>query len=116
MTELNPVGAAWAEEAIARGNVNRDQAWRFDAADSTALLGDPPDWGTYPQWFLGHDPNAPDDTKEAWKYPLAKSVDGQPVLFRSALEAIRHRSAQHDAEPLYETAGRLLGLIDGDQR
>lgn len=56
-----------------------DKPWNFDADDSNALLGDPPNWTEYSNFFLGLDDTAPKQTKARYAYVFAKA-DGKVYL------------------------------------
>jgi signal peptide peptidase SppA len=108
--QLNPKARAHARQLITDGQVDRDSPWRIDADEENALLGDD-DWAQYALWFLGLDESENSDTKAHYRYPVGKA--GR--VYRSALIAIRQRAGQQDDSGIFETAGELIGLIDGDQ-
>ena len=109
--KLNAAGNSHALELIKGGKVDKDSSWSMDAADEDKLLGDPPDWPGYAKNFLGHDTAEAINTKGAWKYPFVK--DGK--VYRAALIAIRQRASQQDVQGIYDAAGRLIAMIDGEQ-
>ena len=106
--KLNEAAYRHARELVEAGKVDRTSAWSFDARDSNALLGDPPDWSEYRLWFLGRRPEADEKTKAAWAYPYGKGGK----VYRSALVAIRQRAGQQGHREIFDAAGRLLELID----
>ncbi len=109
--KLNQKGVANARALIRQGKVNTTSPWSFTAADENRLLGDPPDWGRYGEWFLAVDPDAAPDTKAHYKYPFGKVG----VVYRSGLIAVRQRAGQQGAAEVFEAAGRLLEEIDKRQ-
>ena len=106
---LNQAGYRRALALIGAGKVDRDSPWGFSAEDGDAILGEPPDWKAYASWHLGRREGAGEETKDAWAYPFGKG--GR--LYRSALTAIRQRSAQQGERDIFEAAGRLLEELDG---
>lgn len=110
MTKLNTSGLTFARSLIAAGSVDKNSPWSFSPGDANALLGAKgDDWANYGKNHLGIDPSAKDMTREHWKYPFAKS--GR--LYRSAITAIRQRSAQQKDMDVFNAAGDLLDAIDG---
>ena len=110
---LNKAGSSHARELIKSGRVDSSGDWSFSAEDGNALLGkDGADWKNYGSYFLGEDTSQPEQTKERYKYPFGK--DGK--LYRSALTAIRQRSAQQNEKDLFDAAGELLSSIEGDKQ
>jgi hypothetical protein len=109
---LNEKGVEHARALIGAGKVDRTAGWSIDAEEENAMLGDPPGWGAYSGMFLGHDPGANPETKEAWKYPVGKGGK----VYRSALLAIRQRAGQQKAAEIEAAAGKLLEAVDGKQR
>jgi signal peptide peptidase SppA len=107
--KLNPKGHAHARSLIASGKVNKTAPWDMSADDENALLGDN-DWAAYSAFHLGVDDSENEDTKAHYKYPFGKGGE----VYRSALVAIRQRSAQQGATDIYDAAGALLKDIDGD--
>lgn len=105
---LNQHAKAHAEVLIKQGKVDESSAWTFEASDEDALLGNPPDWTQYGNWFLGEDDSADSQTKAHWKYPFGK--DGQ--VYRAALRAIASRGAQAGDDDVSKTASALIELID----
>lgn len=109
---LNRAAAVHARMLIEAGTVDRDAAWSFEAADSDALLGpDGNDWVEYARWFLGEDTAATPKTKDRYKYPVGKGGK----VYRAALIAIRQRAGQQNAQAVFDEAGQLVALIDGDK-
>jgi HK97 family phage prohead protease len=109
---LNKKGRDSARRRIKAGAYDDASSWSFKAADANALLGDPPDWGRFAQYFLGVDPDAGEETKKRFRYPFVKLEDGKPTVYRSALMAIRSRAAQQGEDDVREAAGRLLELLE----
>ncbi len=108
-TVVNHAGETNGAARIEAGDYDTDGAWSFDAADGDKLLGDGgDDWTNYGKWHLGIDTAADDTTKAHYKYPFGK--DGK--VYRSALRAIRSRSAQQGDTSVYEAAGRLMDAMD----
>src|ERR1700746_114228 len=106
---VNATGQTNAESRIRAGHVNTDAAWSFDASDGNPLLGtDGNDWSNYGKWFLGADTSAQPQTKDRFKYPFGKGG----VVYRSALIAIRQRSAQQEDKEVFAAAGALIEMID----
>lgn len=107
---VNSSGVQNARNMISRGRVNKTAPWSISAAEENAILGDPPDYQKYRQWFLAIDRGLDPKTKGAYKYPFGKG--GR--VYRSALIAIRQRAGQQNATDIFDAAGRLLREIDGE--
>lgn len=107
-TKLNPSGRTHALQLIADGKIDDSSAWDFTAADEDKILGDPPDWSAYRQWFMGQDTEADAETKAAWKYPFGK--DGK--VYRAALRAIRTRAAQNNETEISDAARECMDKMD----
>ena len=105
---LNQKGYRHARKLILEGKVDTKSSWSFSADDGNKILGDPPDWDEYSKWFLAVDESENKETKAYYKYPFGKNGK----LYRSALIAIRQRSAQQGAEDIFDAAGRLIELLD----
>ncbi|SFM68146.1 phage protease [Thermodesulforhabdus norvegica] len=108
---LNRKAYSHARSLIEAGKVDQSSKWSFTTEDENKLLGDPPDWERYGKWFLGVDPEADAETKAHYKYPFGKGGK----LYRSALRAIRSRSAQHGHEDIFEASGKLLEMLDAEK-
>ena len=106
--KLNRKGYEHAQGPIKKGAVDTDTSWEWTTEDENTLLGDPPDYEEYSRWFLGIDDEKDPETKSAYRYPFGK----EGKVYRSALIAIRQRSAQQNVEEIYDGAGRLLEKID----
>lgn len=106
--QLNPKGPANARQLIKDGNVDRDTAWSWTADDENEILGDA-DWQEYGKWFLGIDDQEDPETKAHYKYPIGK--DGK--VYRSALTGDRQRSGQQHDRDIFDAAGELIDMIDG---
>ena len=110
MTNLNRAGYNNAVELIDQGKVNMDDDWDFTASDSNELLGDD-NWTNYAKWFLAYDDEKEEETKGHYGYPYGK--DGE--VYRKALIAIRQYSGRFNLEAIFEAAGRLLEMIEGEE-
>jgi len=109
-TILNNVGFVHAKQLIKDGKIDYDSSWSFDASDSNAILGDPPNWDEYEKWFLGVDTEANDETKEKYKYPYGK--DGK--VYRRGVIAVKIRASQQGVIDIRDAADELLQMIDAD--
>jgi len=109
--ELNRKGYNYALRLIREEKVNRTSDWEMTPADENAILGEDRDWGEYARWFLGIDTAISEETKAHYKYPFGK----RGKLYRSALIAIRQRSAQQGLTEIYEASGRLLVRVDEER-
>ena len=107
--ELNGTAESHARSLIKSGKIDKTSSWSMSADDENAILGTD-NWTTYASWHLGIDRSATDKTKARYKYPFGKSGK----VYRSALTAIRQRAGQQDASSIFDAAGRLLDLVDGD--
>lgn len=108
---INEAAERFGMRRIAAGDVDTTSDWEMTADDENELLGDPPDWDAYAQWHLGTDTGAPEETKARHKYPFGKGGK----VYRSALIAIRSRSAQQDEGRIFAAAGRMIEAIDGEE-
>lgn len=109
--KLNSKGKTKANSLVSSGNVDKTSDWSFSAEDGNKILGDPPDWDAYGEWFLGTDDEYDKETKQHWKYPFGKNGK----VYRSGLIAIRQRAAQQNETEIFDAAGALIEKIDGDQ-
>lgn len=109
--KVNKKGFNYAKELINAGKVDNDSDWDFSAEDGNKLLGDD-DWGNYGKWFLGVDENSDAETKAHYKFPFGK--DGK--LYRKALSAIRQRAAQFKHTEIFDAAGELFEMLDGEEK
>src|SRR5690348_9656777 len=91
-------------KALVRAGRYVDKAWSFSAADSNALLGDPPNWTDFKLWFLGFDSTVDKETKSAYAYPFGKGGS----VYLSALRAIASRAAQQGAADIADAASAIL--------
>ena len=107
-TVLNKVGVTNAKRLINEDKIDYESSWSFDASDSNAILGDPPDWKEYEKWFLGIDTEANDETKEKYKYPYGK--DGK--VYRRGVIAVKVRASQQGVKEIADAADELLQMID----
>lgn len=109
---VNQTGMKHCKSLIAAGKVDASSAWSFSAADGNALLGaSGDDLAAYGKMHLAVDSGADAETKEHYKYPFGK--DGK--VYRSGLIAIRQRAGQQNETDIYDAAGVLIDLIDGEQ-
>lgn len=112
-TVVNSPGHGHAESLVSSGKVDKTSDWSFSAEDGNKLLGaDGTDWGEYAKWFLGSNPGEPKDTKGHYSYPFGKNGK----IYRSAVIAIKSRSAQQKEDAVYNIADQLLSKIDGGKR
>ena len=107
---VNRSGVTTARRAISGGRVNTTTPWTFTAADGNRLLGPNGDnWRRFGSVHLGRNPDATENTKDAWRYPVAKLVGGRIIVFRSGVRAARTRSAQQGDT---EVSNAARGLLD----
>ena len=95
-------------KALVRAEKYVDQAWAFSAADSNAMLGDPPNWTEYANWFLGIDETQPEGTKERYAYPYGKA----DKVYLSTLRAIASRASAEGSRDVANIAFGLEALQD----
>lgn len=107
--KLNGKGSAHASSLVGSGNVDTTSSWSFSADDGNKLLGaNGDDWSNYGQWFLGVNPDAPENTKEHYHYPYGKNGK----VFRAGLIAAKQRAAQQGESDIEGAADSLLQRID----
>ena len=112
-TAVNDAARGYARSLIKAGQINRDGAWSFSAADADKLLGPTgDDFTAYGQSHLGIDTGQPDGSRGRFKYPFAK--DGK--VWRKGLIAIRQRSAQQEDLQVYAAAGDLMAELDAQKK
>lgn len=110
---VNTAGMSHARSLIAAGKVNTSADWSFSAEDGNAMLGANGDnWSAYGMMHLAVDSEADRATKEHYKYPFGKG--GQ--VYRSGVIAIRQRAGQQGQTNVFDAAGTLLELIDGEKK
>jgi hypothetical protein len=113
MIILNHDGEEYAKSLIHYDAVDMKSPWTFSADDEEELLGDDGDnWTKFGNCHLGLDGDADAQTKARFAYPFAKQKGEVVILYRSALEAIRQRSAQQGETAIYDVAGLLLDSIN----
>lgn len=105
---INSVGKRNANAQISNGNVDMGSGWSFSASDGNAILGENKDWNKYAKWFLAINSDYPEDTKEHYGYPFGKNGK----VYRSAIIAIKQRSAAQGEQDIYGAASNLLDAID----
>jgi HK97 family phage prohead protease len=105
--KLNSKGYSNARKLINAGKVDKTSRWSFPANAGNKILGDD-NWSEYAKWHLAIDSEAESDTKQYYKYPFGKNGK----VYRSALRAIRSRAAQQNVTDVFDTAGRLMEMID----
>lgn len=108
---LNSEALTYGLELIAKGNVDTTSDWSISPEDENNILGDPPDWKFYAKWHMGEDTGESEDSKGRYRYPYGKD----DKVYRSALIAIRQRSAAQDETGIYEAAGKMIEAIDGEE-
>lgn len=111
-TGLNRLAEIQAKSWVNAGKINRTAPWSFAAADGNKILGNPPDWNAFGKMHLGKVSGVNAETRQAYSYPFGKN--GQ--VYRSAIIAIRQRAGQQGETDIFEAAGRILDVIDKNQR
>jgi len=112
-SKLNSKGYDNAKSLVEGDNINKDSDWSFSSEDGNALLGeDGDDWENYAKWFLLENEDANEDTKERYKFPFGK----EGKIYRSSLSAIRQRASQFGYDDVFEAAGKLIDMIDKDEK
>tara|TARA_R100000781_G_scaffold68547_1_gene43163 strand:- start:607 stop:1737 length:1131 start_codon:yes stop_codon:yes gene_type:complete len=109
--KVNKKGFNYAKQLINSGKVDNDSKWSFSAKDGDKLLGDD-NWSNYGKWFLGVDEKSDAETKGHYKFPFGK--DGK--VYRKALSAIRQRAAQFKHTEIFDAAGELFEMLDGEEK
>jgi HK97 family phage major capsid protein len=109
---LNADAITWAQAEIAAGRFILTAGWTFTAEDAEVLLGDPPDWDAYGSYFLDLDSDSEAGTFEYYRKPLAKLVDGAPLLHRAALQAARDAAADAGDDLIAAEAQTLITALD----
>jgi HK97 family phage prohead protease len=104
---LNSAGTHACAARISAGDIDKTSDWSFSADDGNKLLGGD-DWAAYEKWFMATT-SEPKDSKAHYSYPFGKNGK----VYRSALIAIRQRSAQQGETGIYSAAGDYLDKIDG---
>jgi hypothetical protein len=106
---LCKAGAAYIEELIKAGKVNKTDAVRLTEIERKGMLGDKGgDYKLYAKHHLGEDLGKPEDTRMRFALPVV--VDGV-VHMRALMKA-----CNHDNKEIRETARRLCkmgGLTEG---
>jgi hypothetical protein len=112
-SKLNEKGYSNAASLIEDDKVDKaPKGWSFTSEDGNKLLGeDGDDWENYAKWFLLEDEEASENTKERYKFPFGKNGK----VYRSALSAIRQRAGQFEYEDVFEAAGKLIEMIEGEE-
>lgn len=110
--EVNKPGVAKAETLISNGDVDMTTAWDFSAEDGNAILGDPPDWAAYAEWFLAVDTSANEETKDRYAFPFGKGGK----VYRSGVIAAKQRAAQVGYDNIMAAADALLTMIDEQEQ
>ena len=82
------------------------QLGNLAAKDGNTLLGDPPNWTTYNDWFLGTDSTIDKETKAHYGYPFGKNG----VVYLAALRTIASRASAQNATDISDAASAALDL------
>lgn len=104
------------KSAINAGRINTG-AWAFTAADGNKLLGPNQDnWDRYSSVHLAINPDAEQNTKAAWGYPIGKMAGDSITIFRRGVIAAKAaasgaRGAEKN-EAIINAADNLLQMID----
>ncbi|MCP4545941.1 MAG: phage portal protein [bacterium] len=103
---LNPRAVGFAQARIAAGRFDLESPWELTSKEEKALLETP---GRY---YLAE---VPDQTGSArWRHPTGKIVDGEFVVYMSALEEIREVVLEDDA--IAAAAGNLQALMESGEQ
>lgn len=106
--KLNGKGRSHANSLIDSGKVDKTSSWSFSGEDGNKILGDPPNWSEYGEWFLGVDDAEGEETKAHYKYPYGKSGK----VYRSGCIAAKQRAAQQGETEIENAAGAMVDRID----
>lgn len=109
---IHQAGLNFAKERIEANGYDIESDWSWESEDGNNILGEEEDWEKYGKHHLGIDEEADEETKDRFAYPFAKIIDGESIVFRSGLVAIRTRSAAEDETEIYDAAGELIEMID----
>ncbi|MGA2705905.1 MAG: hypothetical protein ABSH35_33090 [Isosphaeraceae bacterium] len=108
--KLNKAGEGLAESLIAAGWVDHRGDWSFTSTDGNRLLGDDGQaWDIYGGSHLGVNPDAPEQSRGRFGWPIAK-VDGDNKvrLHTSGLKAILDHASEKHEGPIREAAKGIL--------
>ena len=110
--KLNRVAETYAKSLIKQDKVDRDSSWSFSAEDGSRLLGpDGDDWKHFGKYHLGIHPDADEDTKAHYGYPIGKGGK----VYRHGIIAAKSRAAQQNDSVIEAAADELLKMIDKDK-
>lgn len=103
---------------LINSNKINDGAWAFSAGDGNKLLGSDEDWDAYSKVHLAIDDEFDNNTKNYYKYPVAKYVGDEIQLFRQGLiTAKRYASGARGAQEIPEivnSADKLLKKLENN--
>jgi hypothetical protein len=109
---LNKKAVAHAEKLIDRGKVVRDDRddWSEhapSASDENSFL-ERHDFDAYALWHLGEDPDASEDTKGRFSFPIGDFTK----VHRCAVISAESRAGQYDHDDIEDALKKLLQQID----
>jgi hypothetical protein len=107
---LNDAAVRHARTLIDDGSVDADTGWsegKPTAQEGTAEI-DRGGYEAYGLWFLGIEPDAAEDTKERYHFPIGDFTD----VYRQGLVHAEQRAAQNDHDAIAKAARELLERLD----
>jgi hypothetical protein len=110
---LNDAAVRHARQLIDDGSVDVDTGWsegKPTADEGTAEI-EKHGYDAYGRWFLGIEPEASEDTKERYHFPIGDFSK----VYRQGLVHAEQRAAQNDHDDVAKAAKRLLERLDAKQ-
>ena len=110
---LNKKALARARELVTQGEIVRDERGDWSehapsASDENRFLKTH-DFAEYALWHLGVDPDASEDTKGRFSFPIGDFTK----VHRCAVISAESRAGQYDHDDIEDALKQLLEQIDG---
>ncbi len=108
--ELNDAAVEHARALIDQGAVDADTAWsdgKPSPEEGSAEI-ERDGYEAYGRWFLGIDPEASEDSKQRYHFPIGDFSK----LHRQGLVHAEQRAAQNDHDEIAKAAKQLLEHLD----
>ena len=107
---LNDAAVQQARRLIDKGDVDAETGWsdaESSAEDGNAEI-EAHGHEAYGRWFLGIDPDAGEDTKQRYHFPIGDFAK----VSRQGLVHAEQRAAQNDHDAIAKAAKQLLDHLD----
>lgn len=111
-TSKNDKGFDHARALIRKGKVSESAKWSGPKAGTANRYIKENGWTDYGTWFMGKNPEYDPESKGHWKYPFTSDFSTVSI---NGLKAIRSRAGQTEETEIFNAAGKLLEMAEGDK-